>query len=178
MTGSPEARFAGLGRVASVGAVVLASLLALTTLAAAAVSFRLSAQASGTMLGQMRLLEARRDVAEAEAALGGADIEDALEGANQANEAARRVGRVTSRIVRLLQPASITADRIAASAEDGLRGARFAGRQSEIAARLLDAISDYQSAAATASETTNRALRRILAALRRTNENFPPGGLP
>ncbi len=136
-------------------------------------SFSLRGQAHATLEGQLRLYEARLRVAEAQDALGETDIEDALAGARSANEAAERVHAVTKNIAASLEPTTSTARVIARAAARGLRGARFARRQTELASQLLAAISSYQSAARGYSIATNRALEDILDALRRTNENFP-----
>ncbi len=158
--------------------VALCGLLALGSAVALIASFQVRAQAQGALLSQMKLYSAREHVAEAQEALGDADIRDALTGAREANIAAERVGVVTQRIVRLLRPMTRTADVIATSARSGLRGARFARQQTEVAAQLLGAIAEYQNAAGVYADGTNEALRRILDALRRTNRSFPLGALP
>ena len=161
------------GKLSSWAVVGLCAVLALGSGVAVVASYQVRSQARTTLEGQVRLYSARQHVARAQEALGDADIKDALIGATEANEAAERVSLVTRRIVKLLRPATRTADVIAASARTGLRGARFARRQTEVAAQVLGAISGYQSAARGYSRSTNRALRRILEALQRTNDTFP-----
>lgn len=165
-------------KLASWAVVALCAVLALGSVVAVVASYQVRSQARTTLEGQVRLYSARQHVARAQEALGDADIKDALIGATGANEAAERVSLVTRRIVKLLRPTTRTADVIAASARTGLRGARFARRQTEVAAQVLGAISGYQSAARDYSNSTNRALRRILAALRETNATFPLSQLP
>jgi hypothetical protein len=158
--------------------VALCGLLALGSAVALIASFQVRAQSQSALLSQMKLYSAREHVAQAQEALGDADIKDALTGAREANTAAERVAVVTRRIVRLLRPMTRTADVIATSARTGLRGARFARRQTEVAAQLLGAIAEYQNAASAYSDGTTEALGRILNALRRTNGSFPLGALP
>jgi hypothetical protein len=124
--------------------------------------------------GAYRLLQARIAVADAQRKLGGTDLEDALAAARGANETARRVGAITRNIVALLTPTERTAAGAQRSAVRGVRSATVAHRQTTIAARVLGVISGYQSSASRQALETNVALRRILAALRKTNASFPP----
>lgn len=166
------------GKLTSWAVIGMCAVVALGSGLAVVASYQVRTQARTALEGQVRLFSAREHVALAQEALGDADIEDALIGATQANEAAERVSLVTRRIVKLLRPTTRTAGVIAASARTALRGARFARRQTEVAAQVLGAISGYQSAARDYSSSTNRALRRIIAALRETNATFPLSQLP
>lgn len=165
-------------RSLSVAIVALCGLIALGSAVSFVVSLQVRAQSGAALRAQMDLFDARLHVAKAQRALGDADIKDALTGAREANTAAERVAVVTRRIVRFLRPLTSTADAMASSARTGLRGVRFARRQSEAAAQLLGAISEYQDAASNYTRGTARALQRILAALRRTNGSFPLSALP
>ena len=118
-------------------------------------------------------------VASADAA---ASAETALEGAGRllaarsANATAVRVGRLTDRIARLLESIDAEASGVARSSRRGVSSTTYARRQTETAARVLAAISAYQGNSTTFACTNLRALRRVLRALRRTNESFP--GVP
>lgn len=151
---------AGLILVASVGLLV------------AALGARADAQRS--LENARRLHAARIDVARAQEELGGTDLSDANESAQRANRIALRVGHVTRRIVTQLTRVQETIGEINATARRGTRNTVFARRQTDVASDLLGAIGGYQEAAARLSRMTNRALERILAALRETNEQFPP----
>ena len=167
-----------MNRILSWAIIALCGVLALGSVVALVASYQVRSESRSALLAQVTLYSARLHVETAQAALGDTDIKDALIGARKANQAAARVALVTRRIVRLLRPMTRTADVIAVSARSGLRGARFARRQTEVAAQLLGAISGYQSAAGRYAQSTNRALERILEALRRTNGSLPLGLLP
>lgn len=158
---------------------VLGSALLLAGAAAALfVALGAKGDATAALRNSERLHEARLDVARAERALGGGDLGDANQAAGNANRTALRVGEVTERIVRQLSKVRATVDRITSVAEEGSQSAVFARRQTDVAADLLGSIRGYQTAAARLARITNEALERVLSALRRTNRNFPAGGLP
>ena len=150
-----------------------AALLALIGIAAVAVAFRSKAQAQDSLESALQLREARIDVAEAQEALGGSDIDDAVASGEEANAVALRVGERTERIAALLEPMERSAARSVSESRRGIRGAVAARRQTEIAADVLAALAAYQRAASDNASITNRALRRILVALRETNEDSP-----
>ena len=156
----------------------LAGLLALAGIGVAGVGAVSRSSAVEARDGAFRLYVARLEVAKAQERLGESDIEEAEESATRANAIAVRVGDVVERIVKLLDPTVETARDTIASARGGARGATITKRQTEVAARLLGALSGYQTDASHFASLTNGALQRILRALRRTNEDFPPGGAP
>lgn len=158
-----------LGLIGS--AIALATGIALFVVAAGGRS-----DAHGTLATTERLHEAQLAVAEAEADLGGTDLGDAILAARRANQAAVRVGHVTARIVKLLHRSEATVGAMLQASERGASGAIFARDQTRIAASILAAINSYQAAAERYSGVTNRALERVLRALRETNRSFPGGG--
>jgi N-acetylglucosamine kinase-like BadF-type ATPase len=151
----------------------VAGLLTLGSIAAFAASADAAARAETALEGAERLLEGRRDVAEAERLLGESNLDDALRSARSANATAVQVGRITSRIASLLESTDDVASRVARSSKRGVSSTIYARRQTETAARVLSVISAYQDSAAAYSSTNLAALRRILHALRRTNASFP-----
>ncbi len=155
----------------------LSILLAAAGLASVLVSENLRATAWESQQGALELYGARLGVARAQEKLGESDLESALQSARSANETALRVGDVTERIVALLRPTAATARASVAASEESVRGAALTRRQTQVAGRVLGAISGYQRDAARYAAITNRALLRILIVLRETNENFP-GSLP
>jgi hypothetical protein len=155
-------------------ALLLCSVLLVASFGTLAVATRSKSQAHSSLEDAIRLYEARVDVAKAQRALGGSDIGDAVRSANDANETALRVGALTKRVVRLLQPLSDSTKEAVEQGRRGIRNSVIAKRQTKVAAEILGAISGYQETAVDNGDLTNRALRRILAALRETNESFPP----
>jgi ABC-type transporter Mla subunit MlaD len=133
-------------------------------------------QASGTLDGARRLYAARLDVAAAEEALGGSDLEDALKSAKEANATAARVRSVTTEIADLLASAEQAATATSETSEEAVRTVSLTRRQTSATADLLALIAGYQTSATRFADDTNRALQRILRALRKTNESFPGGG--
>ncbi|MGH2734156.1 MAG: hypothetical protein ACRDKZ_01140, partial [Actinomycetota bacterium] len=131
-------------------------------------------RASDSVRDALDLYAARLEVAQAQKALGGSDLDDAVDAAGDANRIARRVGRLTRRIVATLVPAGRTARSTVGLARRGTQVVVATRRQSAIATGSLGAISGYQRAASRSNKVTNRALQRILVALRRTNEEFGP----
>jgi hypothetical protein len=140
-----------------------------------AVSMQTRSDANTSLDGARRLYAARLQVSEAQKALGESDLSDAVRSARSANAVAVEVGEATSKIVALLENTDDAAADIARAARRGTQGAVFTRRQSEIVGDALGAIAGYQEAASTYAEDTNGALQRILAALRKTNEEFPGG---
>jgi hypothetical protein len=154
----------------------LAGLVALGSVAAFVASADAAARAETALEGGERLLVARRDVADAERLLGDSNLDDALRSARSANATAVRVGRITDRIARLLESTDAAASGVARSSRRGVSSTASARRQTETAERVLSAIAAYQGNATTFASTNLSALRRVLRALRRTNESFP--GMP
>ncbi|MDQ3986774.1 MAG: hypothetical protein M3280_09790 [Actinomycetota bacterium] len=130
-------------------------------------------QAGDSLAQAIRLHRARLDVARAQRELGGSDLSDAVDAGRKANAIALRVGRHTRRIADLLEPLGTSARRAVALGRRGIRSAITARRQTKIAAEVLAVIAGYQRSATEYAATTNSALRRILRALRETNESVP-----
>ncbi len=162
-------------RIAPIAGLVGAVLLALVMAAALVVSADAYRTGSGARRGAQRLHDSRVEVARAQERVGGSNLDEALASARAANSAAEKVGRITARVARLLQTTRVTAAAITAASRRGSRSVVFTRRQSEAAARSLFAISRYQTIASRSATVSNRALQRILRALRQTNENFPGG---
>lgn len=129
--------------------------------------------ARATLSTATQLHAAQLEVAEAEAALGGGDLSDAVAAAERANATATEVGRTTRRMATLLIETRQTVDQMLATSQRGARSAVFAREQTEVASDILAAIAGYQASAERYAGITNRALERVLAALRETNESFP-----
>jgi hypothetical protein len=155
-------------------ALVLGSVLLVASFGALAIATQSKSQAHSSLQDATRLYQARLDVARAQKALGGSDIGDAVRSANDANETALRVGALTKRVIRLLQPLTNSTEEAVKQGRRGIRSSVVARRQTKVAAQILGAIAGYQKAAVDNSDLTNKALRRILVALRETNESFPP----
>ena len=153
--------------------VAASALLLALSLATVAVAFRSKSQAQDSLESALQLREARLDVARAQDALGSSDIGDAITSGRKANAVALRVGERTDRIAALLEPMRESVERSTSQGRRGIRGAVAARRQTEIAAEVLEALAGYQRAATDSASVTNGALRRILTALRETNEDAP-----
>jgi hypothetical protein len=153
--------------------LAVSGLLALASFGALAVATQSKSQAHSSLEDAVRLRRARLDVAKAQRALGGSDIGDAARSGQRANAIALRVGVLTERVVDLLEPLSGSTKRAVEQGRRGIRNSVVARRQSEVASGILVAIAGYQHAAVENADRTNKALRRILAALRETNESFP-----
>ena len=150
-----------------------AALLCVTGVAMAAIGATSLGSASGARHSAKALYEARLQVAEAQEQVGGSDLEDAVQGAREANASALAVKTITARIAALLHATRDDAEVIGRSSQRGVSTVVATRQQTEAAARALAAISAYQRSATKSAITTNRALRRILHALRETNESFP-----
>ena len=166
----PPAKRPLLWRVAPIVGAALVALLALT---AVVVAFRSKTQAHSSLQSAISLREARRDVAEAQSALDSSDIDDAIRSARKANSIAVRVGVQADKIARLLEPLRATVAESTAEGRRGIAQAASARRRTEVAAEVLEALAGYQRSATENATVTNRALVRILAALRETNEGLP-----
>lgn len=154
---------------------LLAGLVAAVSIVVMTASVESAADARGALEGAERLYAGRLDVARAEKQLGSADARDAAEGAQSANAVAIRVkARIGALADVLLETADI-AGRLTSATESGTRSAVFARRQTTVVADVLAAIAAYQEATARYSESNNDSLRRILRALRKTNEEFEGG---
>jgi predicted ATPase len=157
----------------AVAALVASLLVAALGLGSTVVAFRSKAQAHSSLEQALDLREARLQVARAQRALGSSDIEDAARSGARANEVALRVGEQTDRIAALLRPLRAAAVRTTSAGRRGIRGTVATRRQTEVAADVLEALAAYQHEASANATATNRALKRILAALRKTNREFP-----
>jgi hypothetical protein len=154
--------------------VVAASLLLLAGIASIVIANMTLGQASDAVAGARSLYGARTDVADAQQAIGRSNLKQALKGAIAANAAAERVRRTTEGILPLLAKAEAGSARTGAAASDTGRILRNLGEDAEQAARLLRSIAAEQRGSTTAAELTNSFLKRVLAALRKTNRSFPP----
>lgn len=166
-----------MSRTLSWTAAVLSGLLALGSGAALTVA-ALERDAAGTALrGSIRSREAERSVVRAQGRLTGADVGEALDSIRRANEAADRVAGLTRRLVGLLEATLAETTGAVEASREGASRTVTARRETDLAAQLLAAIAGYQASASDSAAATNRALRRILEALRATNREFPgPGG--
>lgn len=156
--------YLGLGGAACVCVAGVAMAVVGATSLSSASDARRSAQA---------LLDARLEVARAQEQLGTSDLDEAVDGARDANASALGVKRITRRIADLLHATRLDAEEIGRSSRRGVATVVGARRQAEAAARSLSAISTYQRSSSAATRRTNVALVRILRALRETNESFP-----
>ncbi len=118
------------------------------------------------------LHEARLQVAETQEQMGDSNLDEAVEGAENANASALRVKDITEQIADLLHVTRVDAAAIGASSRRGAATVVATRRQAETAAEALAAISAYQRSATASTVRTNQALVRILRALRETNEDF------
>ena len=152
---------------------LLGALLALTSLAAVVLAESSATKARGALLDALRLQRAQLEVARAQEALGGTDLDDAIARAERANHAARRIEAVTARIVSLLEAARADADIVIAAARRSLRSLKTTRADAGTAAELLAALAAHQRDSAGSAAVTNHALARILAALERLNRSLP-----
>lgn len=157
----------------SIAALVACLLVAGMGLGATIVAYNSKSQAQTSLEQARRLRDARLDVARAQRALGSSDINDAARSGDRANAVALKVGQQIDRIAKLLGPLQASATRSTAQGRKGIRGAVAARRQTRVAADVLEALAGYQRKASENAVKTNRALRRILVALKKTNRNFP-----
>jgi hypothetical protein len=151
----------------------LASVLTVASFGALVIATQSKSQAHSSLEDAIRLRQARLHVARAQRALGGSDIGDAVVAGRKANAIALRVGSLTERIVDLLRPLRGSTEEAVEQGRRGIRNAVVAREQTRVAAEILGAIAGYQRSAVADADLTNRALRRILAALRETNESIP-----
>jgi hypothetical protein len=153
--------------------LAVASVLMVAAFGALVVATQSKSRAQSSLVDAIRLREARLDVARAQKALGGSNIKDAGRSGRRANAVALRVGVLTERIVDLLTPLSGSTKEAVNQGRRGIRNSVVARKETKTAAAILGAIAGYQRAAVDDADLTNRALRRILAALRETNESIP-----
>lgn len=154
-------------------AAALAGLAGLALFGVGAMTFTNAADARRSAA---TLYEARLQVTRTQNQMGESNLDDAVTGAETANASAARVQQITERIADLLHSTRRDAAAIGASSRRGAASVAATRQQSEAAARALAAISAYQRSATASTTKTNRALVRILRALRETNEEFrrPP----
>jgi signal transduction histidine kinase len=129
--------------------------------------------ANGARNSAARLYEARQQVARTQEQVGGSNLHDAVAAARNANGSAERVQTITERIAALMDATRRQAASIGSTSRRGVRTVVLTRRQAQAAADALAAISSYQRSASRSAAISNRALRRILRALRRTNNGFP-----
>ena len=152
-----------------IAGAALACLAGLAMLGVGAMTFKNAADARSSAA---TLYEARLQVTKTQNQMGESNLEEAVKGAQTANATAVRVRGITERIARLLHATRLDAAAIGASSRRGAATVVATRRQTDTAARALAAISAYQRSASISTARTNRALIRILRALRETNEEF------
>ena len=161
-------------RVLAIVSLTLALVLlaaAGTALAAALISERQAARSADDAL---RLRAAQVEVARAQRTVGSGDIEGAIGSIRRANTIAVRIDRLTSQILGLLSPTARSVAGTISLARRAARNAAQSRRLTQAVSGALAAIAAYQQSASSYGRITNRALRKILLALRRTNRSFPP----
>lgn len=154
-------------------AVVGSALVCVASLGALVAAGRSASSAADALGGGLRLYEARLSVADAQRQLGDSSVDDAIRGARRANATAEKLAVVIDRMADRLSETQSIAGSTSAATRRGVGDAGVIARQTMIAARLLAALNEHQTASTRYAAVNNRALRRILAALRETNESFP-----
>jgi len=149
--------------------VAVAASVALSGLGAAAVA----GQTLTTQRAAARLRETRLGLVDAQNALGDSDLEEAVAGAEGANEAALEVKASTSLLLRRLQGLANDVDGLTATSAASGKSLDLTRERMRLATQLLEAVNSEQQAASDATSYTTRYLRRILVALRETNRSFP-----
>ena len=150
----------------------LACVIGVALLGVGATTFKSAADARRSAA---TLYEARLQVTKTQEQMGESDLMSAVEGARSANATAGKVRNITQQIAALLHETRIDAAAIGRSSRRGAATVVATRRQTEAAARALGAISAYQRSASSSAARSNRALVRILRALRETNEEFRGG---
>lgn len=161
------------GRGVGIVAVLASALVALAAFGAAVTAERSAAGARRALGDALALQRARAEVARAEEALGGTDLDDAIARAHKANAVAARVEMITADIVALLEPARADAGALIAAAQQSLSALSATHADARAVAKLLAALAGYQRAANSSAAATNRSLQRILSALRQLNQTLP-----
>ncbi|MGH2750911.1 MAG: hypothetical protein ACRDK3_08585 [Actinomycetota bacterium] len=160
-------------RLTPPAAIIGAALLTAGSVGMVVVGSTTERRARDSLTGALQLYDARLQVADAQRSLGEVDLEDAVDQAGEANAVARRVGKLTNRLAATLGPTEKSTRTVVALAARGTRSTIVTRRQTQIARKLLGAISSYQSSASSSAARTNHALRRILRSLRAINDDFP-----
>ena len=160
-------------RIAPLAALAGAAALAALTLALFFVAAGTYRNADSARDGARTLFETRVRVAEAQERIGDSDLGHAIATAGRANKAAEKVGAITARVARLLETTRVAARTITDTSRSGVQTVAFTRRQTASVTLALRAISRYQANASGSARVSNRALARILRALRQTNEEFP-----
>lgn len=155
-------------------AVAVAAMLAAGSFAAIVSARQTLEQARGAIEGAQDLRKVRIDLVDAQEGVGKSNLEEAVQGARIANAAAENVKVTTIRLLRRVESALADVDALTASSEASAERVAISRARTRLAAALLSAISGEQRAASRATHVSNRYLRRILAALRRSNRAFPP----
>jgi hypothetical protein len=131
-------------------------------------------QANDALEGAENIRASQLRLVEAQKALGGSNLEEALTGAEAANAAAEDVRTTTEKIIPLLRAAERGSGSVTSvSRETGRRVASLEIRAA-LATKLLRALAGEQDSSAEAGVITNGFLRRVLRALKETNQSFPP----
>lgn len=153
--------------------VVVAAFLALSGLGAAAIARQTLSQAETTQQGAARLRETRLGLVEAQNALGDTNLEDAVAGAEGANEAALEVKASTALLLQRLRGLAEDVEQLTSTSASSGQSLELTRERMHLATQLLEAVRSEQQAASDATSYTTRSLRRILTALRETNRSFP-----
>jgi hypothetical protein len=155
-------------------AVVVAAMLAAGSGAAIVSARQTLDQATGAIEGAELLRKARIDLADAQEGVGKSNLEEAVEGARIANAAAEKVKLTTLRLLQRVEGALADVESLTATSEASGQRVAVSRARTKLAAALLSAISGEQTAASRATHSSNRYLRRILKALRRSNRALEP----
>ena len=155
-------------------AVVVAAMLAAGSGAAIVSARQTLEQAKGAIEGAQRLRKVRIDLVDAQEGVGKSNLEEAVAGARIANAAAEEVKLTTLRLLRRVEAALGDVEALTASSEASGERVAISRARTRLASQLLAAITNEQLSASSATHASNRYLRRILKALRRSNRAFPP----
>lgn len=135
--------------------------------------------AEGALHDSLRARAAEVSVVKAQGRLTGTDVGEALTAIRQANQAAGRVATLTRSLAASLEATVGETTGAVEASREGAGRTTAALRETEAVAELLAAIAGYQASASSSADETNKALRRILRALRETNRELSgQGALP
>lgn len=135
--------------------------------------------AEGALRDSLRARAAEVAVVKAQGRLTGTDVGEALTSIRQANQAAGRVAALTRSLAASLEATVGETTGAVEASREGAGRTTAALRETEAVSGLLAAIAGYQASASDSADETNRALRRILRALRETNRELSgQGALP
>jgi hypothetical protein len=158
-----------------IGSLIAAGLFLAVSAVTLVVAVQAKTQAHSTLDQAHRLYEARLQVAQAQKDLGNSDLDTAVDSAGKANATAERVKAITTEIADLLGAADIAAAATSKTSRASVKNVALTRKQTVATSNVLAAIAGYQRVATRFATETNRALVRILRAVRKTNESFPGG---